>query len=79
MSDDIKKDIDKLTETLTTAVGFPTQMVTDCMEHIIKTDTMIQELARESRQLTLMHMARMQMLITEMADNVNTYRDGLNE
>tara|TARA_B100001094_G_scaffold187628_1_gene181845 strand:- start:6155 stop:6394 length:240 start_codon:yes stop_codon:yes gene_type:complete len=79
MSDDIKDDIDKLTETLTTAVGFPTQMVTDCMEHIIKTDAMIQELARESRRLTLMHMARMQMLITEMADNVNTYRDGLNE
>lgn len=79
MSDDIKEDIDKLTETLTTAVGFPTQMVTDCMEHIIKTDAMIQELASESRRLTLMHMARMQMLITEMADNVNTYRDGLNE
>lgn len=79
MSDDIKEDIDKLTETLTTAVGFPTQMVTDCMEHIIKTDAMIQELARESRRLTLMHMARMQMLITEMADSVNTYRDGLNE
>tara|TARA_R110002020_G_scaffold6002_7_gene25132 strand:- start:10548 stop:10787 length:240 start_codon:yes stop_codon:yes gene_type:complete len=79
MSDDIKDDIDKLTETLTTAVGFPTQMVTDCMEHIIKTDAMIQELARESRRLTLMHMARMQMLITEMADNVNTYRDGLDE
>ncbi len=71
MSEDISDDIKKLTEVLTTAVGFPSQMVTECMQQIIKTDAMIQHLARDSRNLTLVTLSRMQMLITEMGDTVN--------
>ncbi len=71
MSEDISDDIKKLTEVLTTAVGFPSQMVTECMEQIIKTDAMIQNLARDSRNLTLVTLSKIQMLINEMNDTVN--------
>lgn len=79
MSEDISEDILKLTETLTTAVGFPSQMVTECMQQIIKTDALIQHLARDSRNLTLLTMSRMQMLITEMGDTVNSIGEELDE
>lgn len=72
MSEDITEDIRELTEKITSAVNFPTQMVTECMEQILKIDAMIQDLARDSRNLTLVTLSRIQMLITEMNDTVQT-------
>ena len=79
MSEDITKDIKELTEKITTAVEFPSQMVTECMEQIIKTDAMIQNLARDSRHLTLVTLSRVQMLITEMGDTVQTIGEDSDE
>jgi len=79
MSEDITKDIKELTEKITTAVEFPSQMVTECMEQIIKTDAMIQNLARDSRHLTLVTLSRVQMLITEMGDTVKTIGEDSDE
>lgn len=79
MSDDISDEIKELTEKITSAVEFPSQMVTECMHQIIKTDAMIQELARESRHLTLVTLSRVQMLISEMSDTVQTIGEDSDE
>jgi hypothetical protein len=79
MSEDITEDIRELTEKITTAVEFPSQMVTECMEQILKTDALIQNLARDSRHLTLVTLSRVQMLITEMGDTVQSIGEDSDE
>ena len=75
MSEDISEDIRELTERITTAVGFPTQIATECMEHLIEIDAMIQKTAKDSRHLTLVTLSRIQMLITEMGETVQSIGD----
>jgi hypothetical protein len=79
MSDDMVEDIKELTEKIKTAVEFPSQMVSECMQQIIKTDAMIQDLARDSRHLTLVTLSRIQMLMTEMTDSVATIGEDSDE
>ena len=72
MSEDEKiadeQDINDLIEKVTTIVNFPVQMVTECMDFVVKRDAMIQKLAKESREETLRLAARIDMLAKEMGD-----------
>ena len=45
------------------------------MEHLIQIDAMIQKTAKDSRHLTLVTLSRIQMLITEMGETVQTIGD----
>jgi len=79
MSEDLTESIKELTEKIRTAVEFPSQMVTECMEHIMKIDAKIQQLAKESRHLTLVTLSRIQILMTEMSDTVQTIGEDSDE